>query len=158
VQQIYNALLKSRAWDRTLFVVTYDEHGGFYDHVQPPQAEDDWPHLRSYGVRVPALVISPWVGKQSVSHAVFDHASIVKTILLRFCRDQDGRIPQISKRVDAAMPLSVLLTEDKPRKDCLPVPALRSIPADEKFETEPSELQNLMRALYEEVATDDKTN
>jgi phospholipase C len=151
VREIYNALLKSKVWNKTLFVVTYDEHGGFYDHVQPPAAEDDWPHLRKYGVRVPTLVISPWVGKQAVSHAVFDHASLVKTILLRFCRDENGGIPHLSKRVDTATPLSVLLTEKRARKDCLTVPAFRA-GFEEPFDAEPTELQILMKTLYEDTA------
>jgi len=155
VQKIYNALLESSAWEKTLFIVTYDEHGGFYDHVEPPAAEDDFPHLRRYGVRVPGLVISPWVGKQTASHVVFDHTSIIKTILLRFCRDQNGGIPHLSKRVDKATPLSVLLTEDQPRRDCKPIPTYRSALVTRGFEAEETDLQKLMKALYEEVGPEE---
>jgi phospholipase C len=150
VRTIYNALLKSPRWDKTLFVMTYDEHGGFYDHVEPPVAEDDFPHLRRYGLRVPGLVISPWVGKQTASHEIFDHTSIVKTILLRFCRENGG-IPHLSKRVDNATPLSVLLTEAKPRRDCKEVPVYRSGRITRKFEAEETDLQKLMKALHNEV-------
>ena len=69
-------------WDRTLLIVTYDEHGGFHDHVPPPEAVDDDPeHFGRYGVRVPALVVSPWVQPRSVSHELYDHTSIIATIL-----------------------------------------------------------------------------
>src|SRR5204863_1421622 len=62
VLTLYNALRSSPAWDRTLLVVTYDEHGGFFDHVPPVQVEDDRPSLRTSGSPVPALVIAPSVG------------------------------------------------------------------------------------------------
>jgi phospholipase C len=150
VSQIYNTLRQSHKWDRTLFVVTYDEHGGFYDHVIPPKAEDKWPHLQRYGIRVPALVISTWVGKQTVSHTVFDHTSILKTILLRFCRQKDGSIPHMSKRVDAATPLSILLTEEKPRTDCKPAPRVIPFRTKAASKSEPTDFQNLMRALRED--------
>ena len=74
--------------EKTLLVIFYDEHGGFYDHVPPPDAADDSPQVFGrYGVRVPALIVSPWVEPGSVSSTVFDHTSIIKTILLRFCPD-----------------------------------------------------------------------
>jgi phospholipase C len=120
VADVYNLLLESPVWDKTLLVITYDEHGGFYDHVVPPDAEDDYPHLARHGVRVPAIIVSPWVAPQSVSHTLFDHTSIIKTILLRFCRQPDGSIPSMGARIDAATDLSGLLTEDKPR-ECKPI-------------------------------------
>jgi phospholipase C len=113
VLRIYHALLNSPQWSKTLFIVTYDEHGGFYDHVQPDsiaKPQDDDPNFLSYGVRVPAIVISPHVGRASASHMVFDHTSIVKTILTRFCQT-NGAIPDMGTRVNAANHLGGLLTE-----------------------------------------------
>jgi phospholipase C len=82
----YNALAASPQWDRSLLVIVYDENGGFYDHVPPPQAADDEPEMFGrYGVRVPAIVVSPWVEARAVSSTLFDHTSIIKTILQRFC-------------------------------------------------------------------------
>jgi len=151
VGEIYNALLRGKKWDRTLFVVTYDEHGGFYDHVIPPNAEDDgWPHLNRYGLRVPALVISPWIGKRTASHEIFDHTSILKTILLRFCRQPDGSIPHMSKRVDAATPLSALLTEEVARKDCKPAPRVSAF-RSAGLKSEPTDFQELMRAMQQDA-------
>jgi phospholipase C len=133
VGRIYNALLRGGRglWQKTLFVVYYDEHGGFYDHVHPedpaillsPPA-DDRPELRRYGPRVPALVISPWVRRRSVSRAVYDHTSVLKTILMRFCRQPDGSIPKMTARVDAAADLGPLLALSSPRADCAPAPLL----------------------------------
>jgi phospholipase C len=76
-------------------IVTYDEHGGFYDHVAPPAATppaDNPPsgHNRSgfgfdrYGVRVPALVISPWAAKGVADHVMRDHASVAATLTSLF--------------------------------------------------------------------------
>ncbi len=115
VLTIYSALLASPAWMKTLFIITYDEHGGFYDHVTPPEAADDDPNFRRYGVRVPAFIISPWVIPGAASHTVFDHASIIKTILLRFCQEKDGSIPDMGKRVATANDLGDLLVLPRPR-------------------------------------------
>ena len=90
--KVYSALVKSPNWKKTMLVITYDEHGGFYDHVLPPAAADDKPAFRTYGVRVPALVVSPFTPRASVSNVVYDHTSIIKTILLRFCV-KNGQIP-----------------------------------------------------------------
>jgi phospholipase C len=114
--KVYDALASSKAWEKTLFVITYDEHGGFFDHVPPPlkPADDDPAHFARYGVRVPALVISPLLGRRVASHVLFDHTSIIKTILLRFART-GNTIPDMGKRVTAANHLGVLLTETTPR-------------------------------------------
>jgi phospholipase C len=96
VLAVYDALARSPQWERSLLVVVYDEHGGFFDHVPPPEAQDEDPKMFGrYGVRVPAIIVSPWVERRSVSKTVFDHTSIIKTILLRFCagalHDQQSR-------------------------------------------------------------------
>jgi phospholipase C len=85
VLAVYHALASGPQWDHTLLVVFYDEHGGFFDHAPPPSAPADDPQMFGrYGVRVPALIVSPWVEPGTVSHTLFDHTSIIKTILLRF--------------------------------------------------------------------------
>jgi phospholipase C len=115
VLQLFDALAQSSLWDKTLLIITYDEHGGFFDHVQPPDAADDRPTMRRYGPRVPALVMSPWVAAGAVSHTVFDHCSIIKTILTRFCAKANGAIPDMGARVKAANHLGELLSEDQAR-------------------------------------------
>ena len=100
VLAVYDALASSPQWDRSLLVVVYDENGGFYDHVPPPQAADDDPEMFGrYGVRVPAIIVSPWIEPRTVSHTLFDHTSIIKTILLRFC---PGACDPLSGRRKAA--------------------------------------------------------
>jgi phospholipase C len=122
---IYHALSAAPTWSRTLLVITYDEHGGFYDHVSPPPATDEDPAFRRLGVRVPALLVSPLVAKGSTSSALlgedfrFDHTSIVKTILTRFCA-RDGQIPVLTDRVAAAQHLGHLLSDPSaPKRDAL---------------------------------------
>jgi phospholipase C len=113
---IYHALSAADSWSKTLLVITYDEHGGFYDHVPPPVAEDDHPEFQRLGVRVPALLVSPLVARGSTSTELlgedfhFDHTSIIKTILTRFCK-RDGQIPKLTARVAAANHLGHLLVD-----------------------------------------------
>ena len=66
---------RARSGTRSLLVIFYDEHGGFFDHVPPPEADDDDPEMFGrYGVRVPAMIVSPWVEPRSVSaHALRSH-------------------------------------------------------------------------------------
>jgi phospholipase C len=112
VLSVYNALRRGPKWERTLLLVTYDEHGGMFDHVEPPQAPDVDPRFRRFGLRVPALVISPWVAS-GCDDTRFDHTSIIKTILLRFC-EENGAIPDMGPRVSEANHLGMLL-EGEPR-------------------------------------------
>lgn len=85
IAQVYNALRANQSlWESTLLIVTYDEHGGFYDHVAPPAtvAPDgytaEWRFDR-LGVRVPAILVSPWV-EPGVIKTVFDHTSILRYV------------------------------------------------------------------------------
>jgi phospholipase C len=88
VLAVYHALAAGPLWEKTMLVIFYDEHGGFYDHVPPPAAPDDRPRLFGrYGVRVPALVVSPWTEPGTVSKTAYDHTVVMKTILLRFAPD-----------------------------------------------------------------------
>jgi phospholipase C len=123
VLELYEALVNSPAWEDTLLVVLYDEHGGFYDHVAPPAVDDGSGH-RTLGLRVPALVVGPRV-KRFVCHEVFDHTSLIKTILSRFAPDPAAAIAAMGPRVRAARDLGAVL-DDAPRTD-LPAPgALRA--------------------------------
>ncbi len=93
VSQVVQAAMHGPAWDKTLLVWTYDEGGGYYDHVPPPAAvkPDDIPpniHVPPdqpgaydrYGFRVPAAIVSPYARRNYVSHVVHDHTSILKLI------------------------------------------------------------------------------
>ena len=86
LNDVYNAVRSSPNWKNTILVITYDEWGGFFDHVPsqraaiPPAtaAAGDMDGLR--GFRVPTIVVSPWSPASEVSHIVFDHTSILKMI------------------------------------------------------------------------------
>jgi phospholipase C len=79
LSQIYNAVVRSPAWPRTLLVITFDEWGGFFDHVPPPAAANDVkPEYRQRGFRVPGLLVSPFARRGFVAHGVYDHTSILK--------------------------------------------------------------------------------
>ncbi|HEX4705366.1 MAG TPA: alkaline phosphatase family protein, partial [Pseudonocardiaceae bacterium] len=83
IADTYNALRSNPdLWATTLLVVVYDEHGGFYDHVTPPPAVAPDDRTEQYdfarlGVRVPALLVSPWCDA-GVHHAQLDHTSLLK--------------------------------------------------------------------------------
>jgi phospholipase C len=77
-------------WKSSLLIITFDEWGGFYDHVQPPvspvpQKEKDIGHTDGLrGFRVPTILISPFVKRASVTSKVYDHASVLKLIETRW--------------------------------------------------------------------------
>ena len=101
------ALQRSRQWSSTVAVLTWDDFGGFYDHVAPP-------HLDLYGLgpRVPAIVISPWVPAGTLdSDTVHDHASIPATLRQHFA----PQAPPLNEREAAAKSFAALLTLGEPR-------------------------------------------
>jgi phospholipase C len=96
VYRVIQLLMRHPAvWEKTLLVYNYDEHGGYYDHVPPPHALSPGdgthpnlpPGVPSYGddytrlgFRVPCVVVSPWARRNFVSHTVYDHTSVLRTI------------------------------------------------------------------------------
>jgi phospholipase C len=107
IATVYNAVRSGPAWKNTLLIVTYDEHGGCYDHVVPPVATSPGGHTPDgfdfgyFGVRVPAVIISPFVPKGSIIRppglTPFDHTSIIATLRKLF------PFPSLTPR-DAAAP------------------------------------------------------
>ena len=77
--QVIKALMASSAWKSSVLFLTYDEGGGFFDHVAPPQVD-----AYGLGFRVPMLIVSPWVKRGYVSGQLYEHSSILKFIELRF--------------------------------------------------------------------------
>ncbi|MGH9061112.1 MAG: alkaline phosphatase family protein, partial [Acidimicrobiales bacterium] len=84
LNQIYQAVTSSPAWGRTVFVINYDEWGGFFDHVAPATAPDANPANGLRGFRVPALVISPRARRRTVASGTYDHTSVLKMIEWRW--------------------------------------------------------------------------
>lgn len=107
IASIYQALADSPHWDRCLFVVCYDEAGGFYDHVPPPKIDDDYADqgFDQLGFRVPAFLAGPYV-RNTVSDTLFDH-----TAPMRLVQDLHG-LPRLNARNRASQDLASLLDAD----------------------------------------------
>ncbi|HWZ63634.1 MAG TPA: alkaline phosphatase family protein [Steroidobacteraceae bacterium] len=145
IVQVYNAVRSSRCWKNTLLVITYDEHGGLYDHVPPPPATPPDANVNTkykfafdtYGVRVPAVLVSPWippgsrirspgypVGDGPRTGRPFDHTSIIKTVREVFSLGgqltaRDNVAPSLTPALSLAAPnndgpASLASTLDKP--------------------------------------------
>lgn len=93
--RVYNAIRNSPLWESSLLVILYDEHGGFYDSAKPANAappndgaadtlNTNGFGFDMYGVRVPAIVVSPWVARGHVDHTVYDHSSVLATLARLF--------------------------------------------------------------------------
>ena len=108
IADVYNSLRANPdLWKSTLLVVFYDEHGGFYDHVEPPAAIPPDDQHKEYtfdrlGVRVPAILISPWV-KQGVEHTQFDHASVLKYLIEKWGLGPLGKRTAAANRIGVAL-------------------------------------------------------
>ncbi len=133
---VYNAVQSSPYRDRILFIVTFDEHGGTYDHVPPPLgaappmpkpvAKNGFTYDR-FGVRVPAIVVSSWVKPGTVFRAApgttpFDHTSVLAT--LRDWKNIPAADFLPSPRIAAAPTLDAVLTESQPNPDWPDIKAL----------------------------------
>lgn len=84
LEQIYRAVTTGPAWASTLLVITFDEWGGFFDHVPPATAPDVGGTMPLRGFRVPTILVSPRARRGAVDHGVYDHASILRLIEWRF--------------------------------------------------------------------------
>ncbi|MCO5600487.1 hypothetical protein L7F22_054600 [Adiantum nelumboides] len=153
VKYVYDILRASPQWNEMLFVITYDEHGGFYDHVPTPVRNVPNPdgidgNIDEYrfsfdrlGVRVPTIFVSPWINKGTVLHgpdgptmySQFEHSSLPATVKKIFNLTSDFLT---SRDAWAGTFESIVSERDSPRTDCpekLPSPMwpLRSSPPNE---------------------------
>jgi phospholipase C len=126
VNQVYTALTEnSEAWKRTILVITFDEHGGTYDHVDPGWDTNIEPgdglygsdgfRFDRYGVRVPTLLISPWIPEGTVFRSSdptlkYDHTSLIAT-LLRW-RGIDPKTAGLGNRVANAPTFEGVLADE----------------------------------------------
>ncbi|HLX32152.1 MAG TPA: alkaline phosphatase family protein [Gaiellaceae bacterium] len=101
--QVIDAVMRSPAWPSTALVLTFDEHGGYYDHVPPvrlappddipPSASTTYGDTYTYsGFRVPTVVVSPWTKANYVSHTIYDHTSILRLVETKW------NLPALSNR------------------------------------------------------------
>ena len=148
IADVYNAIRSNgRLWQCSLLLMTFDEHGGFYDHVSPPEAvpPDDVPakidpenpsivfHFDRLGVRVPAIIVSPWTEKR-VEKTQFDHTSLLKYM------SEKWNLGSLGGRTAAANSIGVAignrLRDDTPA--FIRVPYTDLIPPDPELELEDS--------------------
>jgi acid phosphatase len=107
IAAIVDAIRHSPAWSSTLIIVTYDENGGYWDHVAPPSGPG-WSDRWGPGTRIPAILISPFVRKGYVDHTVYDTTSIHALINRRFgLRPLPGLRPRMGDLTGAIDPASV---------------------------------------------------
>lgn len=123
IKAVYEAIRGSPHWESSILIVTWDEHGGFYDHVAPPAAVppgDTAPGSKynqygfgfdRYGVRVPAVVVSPYIPANTIDHRLYDHSSIPKTVEAAF------GLTSLTNRDKAALSVLSLLTLTQARTD-----------------------------------------
>jgi phospholipase C len=124
IHDVYYALRKSPGWEQTLLIITYDEHGGCYDHVAPPTnavpPDDDAGEFgfdfKRFGLRVPTVLVSPLIPAGTVfrvpaNSTPFDHTSILKTV------EQRWGLPALTARDAAAPGIGAVLTLKTPRTD-----------------------------------------
>ena len=132
IKSTYEAIRNSPLWNSSLLIITWDEHGGFYDHVAPREAVPpsdavlDPDHsqygftFEQYGVRVPAVIVSPLIPRNLVDHRIYDHASIPATLETCF------GVNSMTRRDASANNLLPLVSLSSPRSDAptvLPAPA-----------------------------------
>ena len=90
IEAVYAAFIRSPQWQRGMFVLLYDEWGGFFDHVHPPVVPDalassnDINNFGQLGFRIPAIVASPYARRGYVDHNLYDHTSILRFLEWRF--------------------------------------------------------------------------
>ena len=118
---VVNAVGASPHWERCLIVVTYDEHGGFYDHVAPPVTIDQRAEFRQLGFRVPSVVLGPTVRRGQVVSTTFEHTSVIATLARRF------GLPALNGRAAATADLSACLDPARYGQP-LPPPVLPPVP------------------------------
>ncbi|KAK3008837.1 hypothetical protein RJ639_015320 [Escallonia herrerae] len=133
VKEVYEALRSSPQWNEMLFIIIYDEHGGFYDHVPTPVTGVPSPdgitgpepynfQFDRLGVRVPVIMISPWIERGTVLHgpsgphptSEFEHSSIAATVKMIFSLKEF-----LTKRDAWAGTFEGVVSRKSPRTDCL---------------------------------------
>lgn len=157
IADIYRALLKSPQWQETLLVITYDEHGGCYDHVAPPRAtppDKKRPPgqygflFNRFGVRVPAVIVSPWIEAGTICRPAgpvpFDHTSVIATVRRCF-----GLNEPLTERDRVAPDLGCCLTLTTPRTD---QPAVTPLPLQTQDHSLHVPIHDLHELIHDIVA------
>lgn len=128
IKFVYESIRASSCWTKSALLITYDEHGGFYDHCIPPggvAAPGDVAPKYGFdftqlGVRVPAVIVSPWIPKNLIDHTTYDHTSVLATLREWFQLQDLGDIGYFTERDKVANDLSHLFSLSVPRTDAPP--------------------------------------
>jgi phospholipase C len=142
LKRLYEKITQSKLWDQTLFIISFDEHGGTFDHVAPPSKNvvdpsgQYNPTTREFGfkfdrlgVRVPTIFVSPWVQKHTVIRSAtdvpFDHTSLLSTLLDWFGLGdlKSGPAPVLGKRTAAAPSFAPVISSTR-RTDIAVLPPI----------------------------------
>ncbi|MEO7841546.1 MAG: alkaline phosphatase family protein [Anaerolineales bacterium] len=116
-KKMIQALMQSNAWNSSAFLIAYDDWGGWYDHVPPPQVDE-----YGYGFRVPALLIGPYARKGHVDHTQLDHTSVLKFI------EANWNIPALAERDARANNFLSAFDFSSPPRDPVFVSSIRKTP------------------------------
>lgn len=138
IKKTYEVIRNSPHWEKSVLLIVFDEHGGFYDHVPPGEAVPpgdlistgmDHNHFKfdRYGVRVPAIVVSPLIRKNLIDHTEYDHTSLLASLERMF------GLKNLTQRDKAANDFLHLLSLDTARTD---TPAQLPPVADSGFRCE----------------------
>ncbi|XP_051142291.1 non-specific phospholipase C2 [Andrographis paniculata] len=168
VKEVYETLRSSPVWNQTAMVITYDEHGGFFDHVPTPNTGVPSPdsivgpepflfNFDRLGVRVPTIVVSPWIKKGTVVHgpngkpfptSEYEHSSIPSTVRKIF----NLKSPPLTKREAWAGSFEGLFQAmNQPRTDC-PVKLPTPVKIREGDANEDSKLSEFQQELIQLAA------
>jgi phospholipase C len=121
--EIVNAVMRSPMWKSTAIFITWDDYGGFYDHVPPPQVDDF-----GFGFRVPMLTISPYAREGFIDHHVGEFSNV-----LRFIEDNWGLGRRLTHRDRAATNLSYNFDFSRPPRPPEPRPLRTDCPTPSPF-------------------------
>ena len=139
-------------WEKTLFIITFDEHGGFYDRVRPPKTSPPTSEnlevgfkFDRLGVRVPSILISPWIDKGIIDDTQYDHTSIIKTLRTLFAPESS---PLTNRDKEANHVLSKL-SRKSPRRDTVVMPSLPFLQKSTDIEDTTPELDEFQISLIE---------
>jgi phospholipase C len=158
IAKVYECIRNSPIWEKSLLILTYDEHGGFYDHFPPgpatPPADggesSEYNHFGfnfdQYGVRVPAVIVSPLLPPK-VDHTLYDHTSVLATLEWLF------GLPPLTQRDKIANVIDGVKTASTPRTDCPQRLNFTQPPA-----AKPSQLTTEQRAAREAEPVPDKSS
>jgi phospholipase C len=131
IKDVYQAIRESPRWNESALVITYDEHGGFYDHVPPPTtvAPGDGAagthhafDFTQLGVRVPAVVVSPLIPRGTIDHRTYEHSSVPATLTKLFALPAHNGRPHLTARDAQATTFDSLFSLQQPRTDNPAIP------------------------------------